>query len=283
MPSSVSFAHVFKKATAVVTGAASGIGRELAVELAHARARIVLADVDEVGLEETARRVVRAHGHPTIVSCDVRDPAAVEELARRTEAAIGVPELAIFNAGVMTTGEILETDLASIDRVFDVNFRGVVHGDRSFVPRMLERGRGRVVHVASLAGFVSAPYMGAYAASKAAVVAWSEALYAEVGHRGIAVTVCCPSFTRTPFVARGDATDEATRAFGQAWLDFMGSDPVDVARAALSASARRELYAVPTVHGNVTWRLKRLAPAGLVRGLGLAHRARQRMASPSPT
>lgn len=259
---------------AVVTGGGSGIGRAFAIELSRRNAVIGVADIDLARAEETVRLVRDRGGHGRAFECDVRSEDAMNELAARADREIGPIDLAIFNAGLLASGEVIETDARAFERIVAVNLFGVANGCRAFVPRMLARRHGAVLNVASVAGLVPVPYMGPYAASKAGVVALSESLAAEVRHRGVTVTVLCPSFTKTPLVEHGLATDRAIRDFAQRILDRFGSEPDDVARLGLDAAARGELYAVATVHGRLAWRAKRLLPRSFARALREIRRVR---------
>lgn len=182
---------------AVVTGAASGIGLAMARAFASAHMRLVLADVDEAGLE-TARRELTGKGAEAIdVRTDVSDPVAVEELRDDAVSAFGAAHVLCNNAGVGGGGPIWEVPLETWHWVMNVNFWGVVHGIRSFVPLMLEQGDGHVVNTASAAGITVAPFMGPYTATKHAVVAISENLAIDLGDAPVGVSVLCPMFVRT--------------------------------------------------------------------------------------
>jgi NAD(P)-dependent dehydrogenase (short-subunit alcohol dehydrogenase family) len=259
---------------AVVTGGGSGIGRAFALELAKRGAVVVIADIDLDRAEETSRLIRDRGGHARAFECDVRSEDAMRELAASCEREIGAIDLAILNAGVLASGEVIETDARAFERVVAINLFGVANGCRAFVPRMIERRRGAILNVASVAGLVPVPYMGPYAASKAGVVALSEALAAEVRHRGVTVTVLCPSFTKTPLVENGVASDGAIRDLAQRILDRFGSDPEDIARLGLDAAARGRLYAVATMHGRLAWRAKRLLPRSFARALRQIRRVR---------
>lgn len=269
----------FEGAAAVVTGAAAGIGREFARALGRRGARVVLADLDQAGADQTAALVRRSGGEAFVVGCDVRRRADVEALVDATRARVGVPDLVVLNAGVLVAGPLVRSDAEALERMVEVNVLGVLHGCRAFAPAMIERGRGRLLNVASLAGLVPTPQLAAYAATKAAVVGLSEALHAELRPHGVGVTVLCPSFTRTGLVARAAGSDRAMQSLGQRIIDAMGAQPERVARAGLRAAAAGRLYAVDTLHARVAWGLKRAAPRLLAQ---LAARASARL-DRSPT
>ena len=253
---------------AVITGAASGIGRALALELAADGVPLVLADIDVDGADETAARTRARGADTTVIRCDVSDAEQVAALARRAEVTLPFVDLVCNNAGVLVAGAMAELSLDDYRRVFDVNLWGVIHGCHAFAPAMVARGRGTILNTASLAGTLSLPRMGAYSATKAAVISLSQTLAAELAGTGVSVTALCPSFVASGFVrsSSGPASD-ATLKLGNALVGRLGATPRRVARVALEAAERGELYAVPTVHGRMAWRAARLAPAGFVRAM----------------
>lgn len=258
---------------AVVTGAASGIGRAIALELSSREVPMIIVDVNDEGLEETALRT-RARGAPTTVHhCDVTDARAVAALAELAQDTLPGVELLFNNAGILVAGELAELSLDDYRRVIDVNLWGVIHGCHAFAPLMIAAGRGHIINTASLAGTIALPRMGAYSLTKAAVVSLSETLAVELAAHGVSVTALCPSFTASAFVRESSGpASESTLAAGALLLDRLGASPARVARVAMEGVDRRSLYAVPTLHGRVAWRGKRLIPAGFQRALGLAHR-----------
>jgi short-subunit dehydrogenase len=240
----------------VVTGAGRGIGRAFARALSERGGRIVLADIDIDAAEETASEVRAAGVDASVARCDVTSFDDLVELAERWPA----PDLVVANAGIMVLGEARATDLAAFRRVVDVNLFGVVHTCQAFSPSMIDRGRGAFLNVASLAGLIPAPLMGCYAATKAGVVAYSDALRAELRPHGITVTTLCPSFTRTELIERAAGEDESAFAIGHRIMELIGASPDDVARLGLRAARNGGPYAIPTLHGRLAHRIRRLAP-----------------------
>lgn len=249
-------------ARSVVTGAGGGLGRAFAEALAARRGKLLVSDIDLALAEATAARVRELGGEAEAMRCDVRQAAEVEALAERMDERFGGTDLVINNAGVAVSGLVGEVSLEDWRWILDINLLGVIHGCHSFIPRFRRAGSGHVINVASAAGLVSFPTMAPYNATKAAVVALSEALRAEVSHLGIHVTVLCPTFFVTNIIKAGRGpgdprdAEEATRMMERSRLQAP-----DVARAALKAVAKDQLYCVPMLDGRLAWRLKRLWPA----------------------
>jgi NAD(P)-dependent dehydrogenase (short-subunit alcohol dehydrogenase family) len=183
---------------AVVTGAGSGIGRELAIACAREGMNVVLADIDEPGMAATRAQFPDAAALQ--LRCDVSKAGELESLAARTCERFGACHLLFNNAGVAVTGPAWSAPLEDWKWVLDINLMGVVHGIRAFVPRMLEQGtEGHVVNTASVAGFLSLPGSAVYCVSKHAVVTLSECLLHDlkVAQAKIGVSVLCPAFVNT--------------------------------------------------------------------------------------
>ena len=185
---------------AVVTGAASGIGRALAERFLRQGMKVVLADIEEAPLALTRDALAKGGGEVIAVRTDVSRGEEVEALAERTFEAFGTAHVVCNNAGVGVGGAAWQIEPADWSWILGVNLWGVVHGIRAFVPRMIEQEEGHVVNTASIAGLVSAPGMSAYSATKQAVVAVSECLHHDlaVATGGkVRVSVLCPGWVKT--------------------------------------------------------------------------------------
>jgi NAD(P)-dependent dehydrogenase (short-subunit alcohol dehydrogenase family) len=187
----------FKNKVAVVTGAASGIGRAIAERCAAEGMRLVLADIEQDALKEAAAGMPGSMPY----RIDVSDAPAMEAMAEAVYKKFGAVHLLFNNAGVAPEGKM--TWAQTLDTwkwVIDVNLYGVIHGLRSFVPRMLEAGEeGHVVNTASVAGLHGGPLISPYYATKHAVVGLSESLYMELKiiNSRVGASVLCPAFVRT--------------------------------------------------------------------------------------
>lgn len=236
---------------AVVTGAASGIGRALASECAARGMRVVVSDISETGLEAVAAELEGAGTDVVAIPVDVASQASVEALAERVMEHFGAVHLVCNNAGIGGGALSWETDLDEWRQVMDVDFWGVVHGVNAFVPIMLEQGEGgHVVNTASMAGVIPGAGMAAYRAAKFAVVALSETLFHDLDVVGadIGVTVLCPGWVRTPLAlgpGLGGDRSQAAALFEQATTRVVqteGIDPTTVAAMVLDAVVEGRLY-----------------------------------------
>ena len=216
----------FSRRVAVVTGAASGIGLALARRFGSEGMRVVLADI-EAGPLERAEAQLSASGIETLaVRTDVSRADEVDALARKTIDAFGAVHLVCNNAGVFVGGNSWEVPIADWEWVLGVNFWGVVHGLRSFVPLLLAHGEdAHIVNTASMAGLVSLPFTAPYCVSKHAVVTLSESLHHEMTLRQakLGVSVLCPEVVATQIGDSGrnrpaGAADPANETPEQAYV-----------------------------------------------------------------
>jgi NAD(P)-dependent dehydrogenase (short-subunit alcohol dehydrogenase family) len=176
---------------AVITGAGSGIGRALAYELARQGAKLALSDVDAAGLAETVReaRAAGAQVHEQLL--DVTDRDAVLGYADTVAGELGTVNIVVNNAGVAFSGDIEHMTFEQIERVIDVDFWGVVHGTKAFLPHLIASGDGHLVNISSLFGMLSMPSQSAYNAAKFAVRGFTESLRQEMLLAGHPVQVTC--------------------------------------------------------------------------------------------
>ena len=187
--------------TALVTGAGSGIGAAIAQALAAAGARVFATDRDAATALATAQGIERAGGRSTALPLDVTDEAAC---ARTVEAVAesGAPlDILVNNAGIGHVGTLLSTTGADLDRLYQVNVRGIFNVSKVFLPGMVERGRGAIVNMASVAGTVGIRDRLAYATTKFAVVGLTRCMALDHAQAGVRVNCICPGRVETPFVA----------------------------------------------------------------------------------
>jgi NADP-dependent 3-hydroxy acid dehydrogenase YdfG len=235
---------------AVITGAASGIGRGLAEHAATLGMRLVLADRDAAGLQALCDQL-QADGVQAIACVtDVGDVTQVERLRDQAVEHFGGVDLLFNNAGVMQTGFSWEITEAQWQRMLDVNLNGVINGIRSFVPLLLSQGRtAHVINTASLAGLVSSPLMAPYNVTKQAVVALSETLHYELAMIGapVSVSVLCPGPVASEIMASNQVVDTAGSDFSQL-LDStirQGMTPAELAAQVFDAVAQKRFWILP--------------------------------------
>jgi NAD(P)-dependent dehydrogenase (short-subunit alcohol dehydrogenase family) len=203
----------------LVTGAGRGIGAETASALAEAGASVFLAartksEIDSIGAK------LRAAGHKAYAApCDVTRPASVRAMAKIAERQFGHIDILVNNAGMATSAPVKSLDLADWSRVLEVNATGTLLCTQAFLPGMLQRGWGRIINVASVAGKVGDRYIAAYAASKHAVLGLTRSLALEVAEHGVTANAVCPGYVETPMtddsvvriVAKTGASKEKVR------------------------------------------------------------------------
>jgi NAD(P)-dependent dehydrogenase (short-subunit alcohol dehydrogenase family) len=201
--------------TAIVTGAASGIGLATVEAFAAEGMRIVMADVDGERLGAHASRLTAEGAQVRTVTADVRDPQAVQRVGRAAIEHFGALHVAVNNAGVVVTGNSWELSLADWHRVIDVNLWGVIHGVHAFVPLILASGEeGHVVNTASMAAVYAPARLGPYAVSKHGVLGLSDVLRAELAaiDAPVGVSVVMPGMIRTGMNPIGSVSSETVAA-----------------------------------------------------------------------
>jgi NAD(P)-dependent dehydrogenase (short-subunit alcohol dehydrogenase family) len=255
--------------TALITGAASGIGRATALACASRGARLVICDQNEEGLAETEREA-RALGCEVLARrVDVGKREEVESLAATVHAEIEAVDLLVNNAGVGLGGAFLDTPLDDWEWIARINLFGVIHGCHYFIPPMAKRGRGgHVVNVSSAAGFAPLPAQSAYATTKFAVLGLSESLRPELAASGIGVTAVCPGFINTPIVQNsrlhGVAADPQNQQRAATFYQRRNYGPGRVAKNILKAVQRNRAVAPISAEAWAMHYVMRFAP-GLLR------------------
>jgi meso-butanediol dehydrogenase / (S,S)-butanediol dehydrogenase / diacetyl reductase len=201
--------------TAVVTGAASGIGRAAAIQLAEDGYRIALVDIYASGMNETLHSIESSSGVAKAFLADVCDPHQLGVMVREVLTSMGSPDLLVNVAGITIAATVLDTSDQDWNRVINTNLTGPFLLTRAVLPLMLDSGSGVIVNIASVAGTVGIPARAAYCASKAGLIGLTRSVAADYGSHGVRCVAICPGTVETEWVERiisADGDPEAMRA-----------------------------------------------------------------------
>jgi short-subunit dehydrogenase len=250
---------------ALVTGASSGIGLELSRVFAKGGYDLVLVARSADRLADLADEIRRDHGRDsTIVARDLLVPGAVQDVFAVTRSAGLAVDVLVNNAGLLELGAFAETELGELEAIVELNARVPMSLARLFVQPMIERGRGRILNVASSAAFQPIPSLAVYAASKAFVLSLTESLSEELQGTGVTATALCPGLTATHMTDHAKDTNPRATAFP----DFLMADAADVARRGYEACMAGSVIEVPGLTNRVLTDWSRLQPRWVVRTLG---------------
>lgn len=230
----------------MVTGASSGIGRGLAVELTRRGARLGLVARRTETLQEIVSEIESLGGQALALPADVQDADAVRTAADRVRGEFGVIDVLIANAGIGSTNDAAELRASEVAGVINVNVIGAANSVAAVVPEMVAKGRGQLVVISSLAAYRGLPKSAAYCASKAAVSAFFESLRLDLQPRGIDVTIIHPGFIKTPLTAGRHAQ-----------MPFLMELDAAVEKILRAIEKKKKSYAFP-------WQLASIVRAGLV-------------------
>jgi short-subunit dehydrogenase len=243
---------------ALVTGAASGIGRAIALELARHGADLFLLDVDMDGLSAVAAAARELGAVVCIARCDLTQPAEISRAARQAVLELGAVDILVNNAGVAYYGPTDRMTAAQWDWLLGINLLAPIQLTRELLPTLLARLEPSILNVCSIAGLVAGGRFAAYHTSKFGLVGFTEALRAEYGRRGIGVTALCPGPVRTNLYASAQSGKKSgTAPEPPAWIC---TTPERVARAAVRAIRRNRRLVLLTPLAHLLWNVKRFAP-----------------------
>ncbi len=187
--------------TALITGAASGIGAAIATRFAAAGAKVWVADLDAQSAEKQAESIRNAGGQAESAALDVTDESACAALAARLGTAQDPPSILVNNAGIGSVGTLLQTSTEDLDRLYRVNVRGMFHVTKAFLPAMIANKSGNIINMASIGGVVGVRDRLAYCTTKFAVVGFTKCLALDHAAEGIRANAICPGRVETPFVS----------------------------------------------------------------------------------
>ena len=255
---------MWKDKTAVITGAGRGIGRALALALAHRGARVAVTDINQ----ESAERVAAECGPAASTRClDVRDAQAVQQVVDEAVREHGAIDFIFNNAGIGMAGETDEIPLPAWDVLIDVNVRGVIHGIKAAYPHMVRQGSGHIVNTASMAGLGGVPLLTPYAMTKHAVVGLSTSLRHEAKARGVRVSVLCPGGVDTPLLDSKSFDGQAYEGWlpnVRRYLERLGGPLYSadkLAEETLAAIERNRGIIVIPARARMVWTISRWFPA----------------------
>jgi short-subunit dehydrogenase len=240
---------------ALVTGASAGIGTVFAQRLANDGYDLVLVARDRERLEKLAAEL------PTeseVLAADLTDADQLAMVEARCRDEAKPVDLLVNNAGFATAGSFVELDVDGEDREIRLNVTALVRLTHAALRGMVQRGKGGIINVSSLASYQPGPYNATYAATKAFVTSFSHAIHEEVRGKGVTVTVSCPGPTRTEFAERADLT-------GMTGPDFLWQGPEPVVDAALKDHRRRAAVSIPGIHNKVAAAFSSTLPGGITR------------------
>jgi NAD(P)-dependent dehydrogenase (short-subunit alcohol dehydrogenase family) len=252
----------FNNKVAVVTGAGSGIGRHLALQLAQAGARLAISDVNEAGLAETLR-LMPAGAQAKTYRVDVSKKDQVFAHAEEVKRDFGTAHFIFNNAGVTLAGTIAHSTLEEIEWQLGINLWGVIYGTKAFLPMMLAQREGHIINISSIFGIVAFPGQGAYNVTKFGVRGWTECLWQELEGSGVQATSVHPGGIKTEIAhtARMSVNaDHTERRFLELGEKLLTTPPQDMAAAILAGVARGKKR---IIYGNKGWTLaflQRLLP-----------------------
>lgn len=274
--------ETFQGQVVVVTGAASGIGRALAEQFDAAGAQVAICDINGEGLAQTAGRL---RGRALSDRFDVADRAAFERFAVRVRQAYGHVDIVINNAGVDVSQSVADTSYEDFEWLFGINFWGVVHGTKAFLPAMLERDRGVIVNLSSIFGYVAWPMHSAYVASKFAVRGYTETLRHELARSRVRAIPVHPGGIRTNIVRNSrfhtdDTGGKDREAMARSFDKLARTSPEKAAATIIDGIARRKRRILIGTDARLLEQLTRWLPARyFVLLAGLNRLARRREAS----
>lgn len=253
--------------TAVITGAASGLGRALAVKLANEGFKIGVVDINRDEAEKTLEMIKNAGSSGEVFLCDVTNLNEIESMADHFFNAWGKIGMLVNNAGVMCAGLTGDTPIEEWKRIIDINLWGVIYGCHVFVPRMKNQGAGQIVNIASIAGIIPPIEQASYNVSKAGVIGLSETLRLELAPFNIGVSAVCPLSVKTNILKDLREDDKYLKSLWGAAFANQKLTPEKYAGRVVKAVKKNRLYIMSHVMGKIFWLNKRLAPFTLTRVL----------------
>lgn len=252
----------------MVTGAASGMGRASAIEMAKAGAHLILVDINKDGLEEVSRTIEGFGRRATPIVANLARKDEIKRVADSALKAEGRVDILYNNAGVALAEELKDTTSEDWEWLVDINFWAPIRLTQELLPHMIARGSGHIVTTASVAGLMGAPMLGAYSVTKFGMVGYSETLRAEVAGYGIDVSAVCPGVVRTNLVntikTPGVAPEKAAKQIDR-FPSWFGLDEREAGKQIVRGIRERRGYILIAREAKPLWYLKRFSPEAVFR------------------
>jgi len=248
----------FSKKRIAITGAASGLGRAIALRFAREGWDVCIADIHMERAHEVADEVTALGAHAMIVECNISKEEDFEFLAEQLETEWGGVDILVNNAGISSSGTLDESSYSEWQRLIDINLMGVVRGCKTFTPLIEKQGRGHIVNVASFAGIASAPGMVTYNVAKAGVISLSESLRHELKAKNIDLSVVCPAFFATNLLE--SMNKEESKALVNKLMNSSGVTADDVAEHVYRGVEKKEFLLITHKDARMQYHMKRFAP-----------------------
>lgn len=242
----------------VITGAASGLGRAIALKFANQGWSVCIADIHMGRANEVANEVVNAGGTALVFECNISKESDFLALADYIQAEWGGLDILVNNAGISSSGSLQESSYEEWQRLLDINLLGVVRGCKVFTPLLAKQAKSHIVNVASFAGIASAPGMVTYNVAKAGVISLSESLRHELSEHNIDVSVVCPAFFPTNLME--SMNREETKALVTKLMKRSGVTAEDVAEHIYKGIENKDFMLITHKDARIQYNLKRLSP-----------------------
>jgi len=261
---------LFKDKVVIVTGAGSGIGKELCKQLAGLGAHIVLSDINKESCDKSVSEINKVGGKAYGEQLDVTDYEAFEKHIKDAAAKMGKIDYIFNNAGTAVAGELRDLEVEHWKKTIDVNLNGVFYGSLVAYKLMVKQGFGHIVNISSIEGMMPFPGNSPYVATKYAVLGFTQTLWLEAGHYGVNVSAVCPGFIQTPIfdtVQMVKIDREKALAKQALFLKTLSITPEKCVKIILKGVAKNKPIIPVSGFAHVVWRLSRWMPIKVMKAV----------------
>lgn len=250
----------FKLKRVLITGGASGLGKAIVEQFAGLGWKIAVVDINLQGAQQVADAANNQGAEAMALYCDIGKDENFATIAQTISEQWDGLDIIINNAGIATTGMMVDCTSEQWDRAINLNLNSVFRGCHFWLPLISQNGPGHVVNTASFAGIAQAPTMMSYNVSKAGVIALSETLRAELGYRNIGVSVICPAFFKTNLLDSMSPTDQGVKPMVKKWMENSKISADDIARDVINGIEKNQLMVISHDYARKAYRFKRFFP-----------------------